>query len=247
MIYHNGNKIIKAYKGEDIINNITDYVSNESKAVFQYITDGNAPTPPSPSGLPQGYTEVEYIQNTSIALIDTGFKPNQDTRIEYKTQCVSSTQYGAQIGCGAWNAANAMRQNYESNYNGTLHIKWGAATGWDVVSSVIGDYNEHTYDWNKNEFYRDGTLVRSTTYTNFQCTDNLALFHCIEAGISFNDAAAFKGKMFYCKIYDNGTLVRDFVPCIDPNNVVGMYDTVNGVFYGSANSGKTFTAGNPVT
>ena len=35
---------------------------------------------------------------------------------------------------------------------------------------------------------------------------------------------------------------RDMIPCINPNNVVGMYDMVEGVFYGSANEYE-FAAG----
>jgi hypothetical protein len=38
----------------------------------------------------------------------------------------------------------------------------------------------------------------------------------------------------------------DLVPCINPNNEVGMYDTVNGGFYGSSGSG-VFTAGPETT
>lgn len=38
----------------------------------------------------------------------------------------------------------------------------------------------------------------------------------------------------------------DLVPCINPNNEVGMYDMVNGSFYGNSGSGS-FTAGPEVT
>lgn len=45
-------------------------------------------------------------------------------------------------------------------------------------------------------------------------------------------------KIYYCKIWDNDTLVRNFIPCINDNNVIGMYDTVNSVFYSPSGTGS---------
>ena len=49
-------------------------------------------------------------------------------------------------------------------------------------------------------------------------------------------------KLYSCKIYNNGTLVRDFVPAKNSSGTIGLYDTVNGACYTNAGSG-TFTAG----
>jgi hypothetical protein len=43
--------------------------------------------------------------------------------------------------------------------------------------------------------------------------------------------------MYSCQIYDNGTLIRDYVPCITPDNEAGLYDLVNGAFYANMGSG----------
>jgi hypothetical protein len=55
----------------------------------------------------------------------------------------------------------------------------------------------------------------------------------------------FHGNIYYVKI-EGASLIREFIPCINPNNIVGMYDTVNGVFYSSPN-GTAFIAGPDVT
>lgn len=52
-------------------------------------------------------------------------------------------------------------------------------------------------------------------------------------------------RIYSCQIYDNGTLVRDFVPCVDYSGEVGLYDLVNAVFYGSSGTG-VFSAGSPL-
>lgn len=195
------------------------------------------------SRVPIGYTEVEYIQNTGTSYINTNFKPNQDTRIVCTMQCVTSSQYGRYFGAGGYNTANAMQFDYESGAQGTLHISWGHIAGWTIYSSCVGDYNVHTYDWNKNYFYRDkgetNQFSASTTYTAFQCVANLGIFCHINdngtAASSQNECMA--GKMYSFQIYDNGTLVRDFVPCKrDSDSKYGVYDVVNNTFYSSANS-----------
>ena len=51
-----------------------------------------------------------------------------------------------------------------------------------------------------------------------------------------------KAKVFRCQIYDNGTLVRDFWPCYDPDGVACLYDKVEEKYYYNAGTGA-FTAG----
>ena len=210
----------------------------------------------NPSRLPQGYTEVEYIENTDYASLEINYKPNQDTRIVTTMQ---ASQTGMQsymrfFGSGHWNCSDGnhgYQFDYETRISGTLHISWGAICGW-TNTSVHGDYNSHTYDWNKNEFYRDNTLVASTTYQNFQCENNLGIFSQImysgRPPYTTGDERQeyLRGKMYDFKIYNNGTLVVDLVPCINPSNVVGAYDVVNDVFYTAINQGYSFVAGDPV-
>lgn len=50
-------------------------------------------------------------------------------------------------------------------------------------------------------------------------------------------------SVYYCKIYDNGTLIRNFIPAKrNSDNVLGLYDIVNSKFYTNAGTG-TFIAG----
>ncbi len=205
-----------------------------------------------PSRLPDGYTEVEYIENTSTAYINTNFKPNQDTRILLTAQCVTSTSYGRYIGAGDYNAVNAIQFDYESGAQGTLHVSWGHLNSWTVYSNCVGDYDEHTYDWDKNYFYRDkgkqNQFSATTTYTAFQCIGNLGIFCHIynNGGVPTSQNEFFKGKLYTFKMYDNGTLIRDLVPAKrDSDSKYGMYDIVNDTFYLSPNN-VNFSGGDPV-
>ena len=48
-------------------------------------------------------------------------------------------------------------------------------------------------------------------------------------------------RIYSCKIYDNGTLVRDFKPYYDSNGVACLFDAVSGTYYYNAGTG-VFTA-----
>lgn len=237
MIKYSGNTINDWYFDESDINK----VYRNDAVVYQKVI--NSVTPPSPSGLPSGYTEVEYVENTGTSYINTNFIPNQDTRILCTMQCVTSVNSTLHLGAGGWDKADGMWLTFERGITGTLHLSWGNKTSWSIYNNVTGNYNVHTYDWNKNEFYMDDVLVGSVVYSSFTCSDNLGIFTTIQNGASPTDVI-LKGKLFSFKIYDNGTLVRDFVPCTrDSDSKAGVYDIVNDVFYSSARSGVELVAG----
>lgn len=48
--------------------------------------------------------------------------------------------------------------------------------------------------------------------------------------------------LYYCRIYDGNTIIRDYIPCIGPTGTAGLYDLVGGKFYGNSGSGS-FAAG----
>ena len=202
------------------------------------------------SRVPIGYTEVEYVENKSTAYINTGFKPNQNTKILITTQCVTSTSGGRHIGAGGYDKTNAIQFDYETGANGTLHISWGTTAGWTTYSSCVGDYDKHTYEWDGNVFYRDkgkqNQFSATTAYGTYQCTDNLGIFTRYQNGSGGGSSECFRGKVFDFKMYDNSTLVRDLVPCKrDSDNKYGMYDLVTNTFYLSPNN-VDFSGGNPV-
>lgn len=190
----------------------------------------------SSSGMPRIYTQIEYIQNPSTAYVDTGFKPNQNTRIEIETQVVEMTYGGRQIGAGGYDRANAIQFDFENEHE--INISWGGYAGW-VRYVCSFDFNRHYYIWDGNEFWRDkdtaNEFYATTAATDYQCTDNLGIFTRIQAGYAASDGEYMRGRVFSFKMYDNGTLIRDFIPVIrTTDSTFGFYDLVNGTFYTSA-------------
>ena len=53
-------------------------------------------------------------------------------------------------------------------------------------------------------------------------------------------------RLYYCKIWQNGELVRDFVPIWSAENGVGLLDLVENKIYTSQGTGA-FVAGNIIS
>ena len=192
----------------------------------------------TPSGrLPEGYTEVQYIQSTGAQWIDTGFKPNQNTRIQMDCNVIGFNSgdaflFGARIASG--NTAFCLAAD-------DANTRWFALYGNAVQNPTGTCTGKHSIDFNQNVLTLDG---ENSTFakTTFQSSYNLLLFATITNG----NVDSQRGKMaiYSCQIYDNGNLIRDFVPCIDPTGAVGLYDLVGGKFYGNTGTG-VFLAGPP--
>ena len=187
------------------------------------------------SGLPSGYTQLEYIQSSGTQWIDTGFKPNQNTRIKMDCNVIGFNSedaflFGARIASG--NTAFCLAAD-------DANTRWFALYGNAVQNPTGTCTGKHSIDFNQNVLTLDG---KNFTFakTTFQSSYNLLLFATITNG----NVDSQRGKMaiYSCQIYDNGNLIRDFVPCVDPTGNAGLYDVVSGQFYGNAGTG-TFTAG----
>lgn len=186
--------------------------------------------------LPNGYTELEYIQSTGTQYIDTGFKANNNTHVlmdsEFlETPSSNTALFGARTSANNKNYAMLFIPSYfRSDYNTSYTQTWS-------ISAKI----RRIYDKNKQTTRIDGD---NQSYSNvkFQTDYNLTLFAINAAGTVLWFASM---RLFSCKIYDNGTLIRDFIPCKNAAGVIGLYDLVNSKFYANAGKG-VFTAGQEV-
>ena len=179
---------------------------------------------------PVHYTILEYIESTGTQYIDTGFKPNQNTKVEAEYAWIS----GNSAVCGVRESNTGFLLYHESNLVYTMYGTTYASTG--VTASA-----------NKATAVMDGVARIVTIGENsvslasatFQMNYPMYLFGYSESGTADSKGSI---RLYSCKIYDNGTLIRDYVPCKDTTGAVGLYDKVAGKFYTNAGTG-TFTAG----
>ena len=186
--------------------------------------------------LPSGYKRLKYIKATGTQWIDSGVVATQSIgfEIDFSTEnAVSTSGHGTIFG-----VYTASKNRYEFGtypdtsggkflYGGTInnpHLVSGSRIQISFLNNVLttpnGSENISTQTFNTGEtFAIFGRKGKNNGVLELSKTDIYAL-----------------------KFYDNGTLVRDFIPCQKPDSTIGLWDDVNNVFYGNAGKG-TFTAG----
>lgn len=181
--------------------------------------------------LPSGYTKLQWIESSGTQYVDTRFTPDQDTGIEvdFQLNALNANNFIA----GARYSTSS--QNYTILMNTENAWRYGYNT--TVGSAGSADLNRHTIKTEKNKLYLDNTLAYTATYANFTANGTAFIFAINAPTISYG-----KLRLYACKLYDNGTLVRDYVPAKTVEGEVGLYDRVNDEFYRNAGTGS-FTAG----
>ena len=184
-----------------------------------------------PLALPTGYTKLAYIQSSGTQYVDTGFKPNQDTRTILDFDIYTYSAAGYVFGCRD-GGSEGYNNRYGLMYNGTFRTDYGNGNGLTFSEALVhGD--RHLIDKNKAVCTLDNERLTNTS-TTFQSLYNMALFGIIEGGSAIYLMSV---RVYSCQIYDNGTLIRDFVPCIKDDGTVGLYDLVTQAFFGNAGTG----------
>lgn len=192
-----------------------------------------------PVSLPSGYTQLEYIQSSGTQYINTNFKPDGETTVNIVFQ-TSSVPNNLNDTLPVYGAAT----DYNSNAFEFWTLSGGFATygSQDYKSNLgITTGKKHTISQAKNVLTVDGTSHTFTKQT-FTAPYSLLLFATHRSGGIKICASAANLKIYSCEIYNNGTLVRNFIPAKNSGGTIGLYDLVNSAFYTNAGSG-TFTAG----
>lgn len=180
------------------------------------------------------YTDVEYIEGSGTQYIDTGVVPTLTTKIEFVADIPFSEQWAHLFGTNnfmklQWNNSSSVYV-IKKNGTGSVELTSGKHT-------FVMDMTDTT-----NSITIDGTNY-TTTIGNVDSTTYplLLLSGYSNQGAVETDYCGV-GKVYSCKIWENGTLVRDMKPVVSSDREYGLLDTVNNVFYGSEVG--SFTGGN---
>ncbi|MGN1128040.1 MAG: hypothetical protein ACI4T6_03690, partial [Candidatus Flemingiibacterium sp.] len=192
------------------------------------------------SRLPSGYTELEYIQSSGTQYVDTGMKTTNETSIIIDAQvlAMNQEQYGGGLLFGSCNPGqNSGHEAYVWQYK--FNAVYNSTANVDTQTLTVGDRLRVEFMKNVCTVIKNGQVFYTHTFSpsSFTSTVNLYLFVLPRSTQYFG-----KIKLYSCEIYEGSSLVRKFIPCKNPAGAVGLYDTVNGTFYGNSGTG-VFTAG----
>lgn len=204
------------------------------------------PTAPTKYGYTfQGWapcTPIEYIESTGAQYIDTGIIPsNYNYSAEFRMSAPNWGKLFFGMGTSISNVWGG--EGYQFGIAGSGgNSSWGGATASTTASLLQVSNNVfYNYKMNKNGFYVNGVLKSAISNPI-----DYAASKSIYIGRSNNPGAdeyTGSSKWSWVKIYnDNNTLVRDFIPVLDPDGVPCMYDRVTGTFFYNSGTGD-FIAG----
>lgn len=230
-IYYTGKLLGYELKNSETKNRLTS--AKNFKQCINYASN---------SGLPKEYYPVEYLQSTATQYIDSGYNPGGNTRVITRIEVTEEYSSNSVVLFGA----------RQISVGSKVFAVWGEISNknlrWDYNSSSnqlgsIPYLNEWEIDFNMNTF-KANELSYTVTKATYMVTRPMYIFAMNQG--TFNSDQIARMKLYYMKIYDSNTLVRDFAPCVrETDSKPGLYDRINGVFYTNAGSGE-FLVGNRI-
>ena len=179
------------------------------------------------------YEYLEYVQSPSSSsghsVFKTGFIPNQNTRLVMNMEKTSKDTNGSEyIFCSRYSNNPAYgilkRENvtyWRDDYNNDR-------TNCSMSNNSLTQ--KRTYiDKNKNST-KIGKISVNHSYSSFTLPNELVLMGCLENGTDYGYYTS-NMRIYWCQIYDNGTLIRNYFPMRNKNTgKAGLYDFVNDTF-----------------
>ena len=179
--------------------------------------------------LPAGYTLLEYIESSGTQHINTKFVPDSNSRVVVTVKFDSVPTAHA----GLFGSRTGTTEQFWCYYRYsdlTFATRYG--TNQDIKISAAST-QKNVVEMDKNTLVVNGNVVEGSAQT-FTGQYEMYLFSVNQSGATQNTASF---SLYSCQIYDNDVLVRDYLPCRNPENEVGLYDTVTKEFYGNVGAG----------
>ena len=190
---------------------------------------------------PQGYTKLSYIESNDGEYIDTGVLVDATNynKLKFVVDCEILGSSGSSGTDWFLNGSNTNGAYfYIGQYNGTYSYGCGDSTDQNTGISVVSGRHVFTLDAANKKFTVSGVLDITATVANVTATARLILF-----GFSYTTIRTFRQKLYSAQIYQGGTLMCDFVPCMKMSNQqAGLFDLVSERFFGNDGTGE-FIAG----
>lgn len=199
------------------------------------------------------YIELEYIESSGTQWIDTGYKPSNNTNIQYHGvyEGKGSSQYIATL-FGVSQSSNPLKLLTVSGYDNDIsggplpsvyysNINYNSNINYDLTNKDLSIKLENgifTFNIDNNVVVKDFSSA-----PDFSLPYNLTIF-CYNSNNNKNFTS--KGKLYSFKIYEGNTIVRDYIPVKRKSDLeVCLYDKVSNTFFTNNGTGS-FIAGNEV-
>lgn len=181
-------------------------------------------------GLPDGYTQLEYLQSNGTQWINTEYILQGSDTVELKAEYVrkASLNYSTAYFCGS---DITFRKGYSIAEDSQLHgvrEVFGDVTTYSEASPGVGIKFIVISSMSLLRVVIGETITEkrkeAQTYTPLDWS--LYLFTTNRNGTAFD--GAFIGKIYYAKITNSqGEMMLNCIPCLDVDGVPCMFDLVS--------------------
>lgn len=202
--------------------------------------------------LPRQTKLVEYIESSGTQWINTGFSPtNKNIRIEVTYRFVSlPTGTDRKYVFGeSFNNGN-VRLQYAVGASGHCAIGFGNRFNGETTFDAYDTDTTHTIVCDGGVFSLDGVPADEWDLSDasLATTDTNHPLYLFGHNVNNANPPTYLSsvRLYSCKIWENGMLVRDFVPALTEWTIPCLYEAVGGTCYANAGSGS-FVAGPEVT
>lgn len=212
----NVDKITINFLGSNDVVDIDDEpvksLAKDTEWIFQAVGEHDVE-----SVLPSDYTQLEYIQASGTQCIDTGLICNKADNYQIKIDCELANE-------DKYAGANGYLQYQANIMNGVR----------GHLSVVYENYIE--------TISVDNVVKKTNDWSSFSGSDvKIGILRLGNSGNTWYSENMQSGKIYSCEIYKDDGIIRNFIPCKNPEGVIGMYDTVGKQFYANAGTGDFAT------
>lgn len=182
--------------------------------------------------------QLECIRSTGTQYIDTGYIPNELTRVICRAEVPNTS--GTNWVFGARQSSSARLFTFAFSTNGYFVAAFNKTTAsfskeWNTEKKMTIDMG-YMLDWCQCNLYTEHGNVSSKSfgYDSFTCPVSLTIF----AGNTNNTITRGKVTIYSFDIWEGESMVMSLVPYMQGNGTVGMRDTISGRFFPNAGTGE---------
>ena len=179
------------------------------------------------------YTEIEYLQSSGTQYIDTGVAGNNDNleiAVEYKMLGFKS--YSGVFGNYTAEADNCWRIIQTNTDNDKYYLNTNTKGGGGTITISMPKNVIHKVVMNKNAIIVDGVEYATSSNKGTENSSNIVLFRQ-----KATNASSIM-QLYSCKMYDNGVLIRNYIPVEDKNGIYCLFDRVTKEFFYNKGTGN---------
>ncbi len=199
--------------------------------------------------LPANYTRLDWIESDASGLqwIDSGYSPNSDTVIRAsilaKARRVDWAAFFGVMQDDKPNNSIVFRYFNNSNFNG---IFCNESYGEAAVASTAN--LEYDVELKSGSLTVTGSAATTKTINTVNSPAAAPIYIFCQNNYASSSGTSSANRhqpmrLYSMTISEGNVPKREFIPCIDPDGAYGLWDTVEGVFYGNKGTKGDFTGG----